>query len=84
MRRSHSETRLEMLELISKGVSKPTRLMYKANLSWNPMQFHLQALQKAGLVVATQRGERKSYQITEKGLDVLRKGLEAFRILRGK
>ncbi|TEU09360.1 hypothetical protein E3J20_06555, partial [Candidatus Bathyarchaeota archaeon] len=36
-RRSKLEIYLEVLQIIKGGTSKPTRIMYSANISWQPL-----------------------------------------------
>ena len=38
VRRSRLEIFFDVLAIIARGVSKPTRIMYKTNLSWTSMQ----------------------------------------------
>ena len=71
VRRSKLETCIDILQIIAKGVGKPTRIMYKANLSWNPMQGYLRFLIEQDLIVSNKRGERVRYEITDKGLRTL-------------
>lgn len=78
VRRSKLETCIDILETISKGVAKPTRIMYKANLSWNPMQKYLRFLLDQELIVCKSRGGRVKYEITEKG----RRTISYFRRLK--
>ncbi len=37
-RRSKLEITLDVLKAVRDGVDKPTRIMYVANMSWNPTQ----------------------------------------------
>ena len=67
VRRSKLETCIDIMEIISRGVGKPTRIMYKANLSWNPMQKYLSFLLDQELIASKTRGERVRYEITDKG-----------------
>jgi predicted transcriptional regulator len=57
------------------GVDKPTRIMYAANMSWNPTQRMLSHLVEQGLVLEVSstkgRQSRRLYKITEKGEKVL-------------
>lgn len=71
VRRSKLETCIDIMEIISKGVGKPTRIMYKANLSWNPMQKYLSFLIDQELIACKSKGERARYEITDKGLRTL-------------
>lgn len=71
VRRSKLETCIDIMEIISKGVGKPTRIMYKANLSWNPMQKYLSFLLDQELIACKSKGERARYEITDKGLRTL-------------
>jgi len=76
-RRSKLQLSMELLHQIYRGESKPTRLMYATNLSWNNLQELLESLVAQGLVnetVASNTNQRakKRYEITPKGENVLR------------
>lgn len=71
-KRSRLQIYLEVLKTIKKGVSKPTNIMYKCNLSWIPLMEILNSLLKQGLINRRNEKKRKVYEITEKGLNVLR------------
>jgi len=45
--------------------------MYKANLSWEPLQEHLRSLLEQNLIVREAVGARERYRITERGVSVL-------------
>jgi len=47
-RRSKLEIMLNVLGTIERGIDKPTRIMYSANMSWNPTQKVLDKLVKEG------------------------------------
>ena len=74
-RRSKLEITLDVLKAVRDGVDKPTRIMYVANMSWNPTQELLERLVMEGhLDVTEERTEKRSkkrYVITEKGLNVI-------------
>jgi predicted transcriptional regulator len=74
-RRSKLEITLNILSVIADGVSKPTRIMYAANMSWKPVQEVLSRLVDEGLIeMMTSSGKghsRRKYMITEKGSRVL-------------
>lgn len=74
-RRSKLEITLDVLKAVRDGVDKPTRIMYVANMSWNPTQELLERLVMEGhLDVTEERTEKRSkkrYMITEKGLNVI-------------
>ncbi len=81
-RRSKLEIMLTILDAIKSGVDKPTRIMYAANMSWNPTQKVLQKLVSEGHLEVIEEPSvqraKKRYLITEKGANVLRyfKGAE--------
>ena len=74
-RRSKLDIQLEVLKAVREGVDKPTRIMYSANMSWNPVRKILDSLVKGGLlsVISNTVGNRakRRYEITEKGVSVL-------------
>jgi predicted transcriptional regulator len=75
-RRSKLEIMLNVLGAIERGVDKPTRIMYAANMSWNPTQKVLNKLVHEGHITVTEefgtQRAKKRYDITEKGRNVLR------------
>jgi len=82
MRRSKLETCMDLLKVIARGETKPTRVMYKSNLAWNPMQRYLQLLMSQGLIISEQKGDRTLYSITEKGRRVLAYFGEVTRVVK--
>jgi predicted transcriptional regulator len=72
-RRSKLEIYLDVLWSIKNGTTKPTRIMYEANLSWRPLQSILGSMVSQGLVtqvgVADRRDKRTNtlYEMTQKG-----------------
>ncbi len=74
-RRSKLEIMLNVLGTIERGIDKPTRIMYSANMSWNPTQKVLDKLVKEGHILVTEeygtQRAKKRYVITEKGKNVL-------------
>ncbi len=71
-KRSRLEIYLDVLKTIRKGINKPTNIMYKCNLSWMPLKEILNSLIKQNLLILAEMGNRRTYEITEKGRDVLR------------
>jgi predicted transcriptional regulator len=75
VRRSKLEINLEVLSVVKEGVDKPTRIMYAANLSWQPTQRVLNNLVGQGflreITAPNNNTSRRRYKITEKGLNVL-------------
>ena len=73
---------LTVLRAVNDGIDKPTRIMYSANMSWNPTQQVLKKLVEEGHIEVLEEPsnlrEKKRYRITERGLNVLRyfKGAE--------
>ncbi len=75
-RRSKLEIMRTVLGAVKSGIGKPTRIMYAANMSWNPTQKVLKKLVAEGHLdvieePSVQRA-KKRYIITEKGASVLR------------
>jgi len=71
-KRSRIKLCLDVLKTISRGVTKPTNIMYKSNLSWGTLMRILDLLTEEGLVEFEVSGKRKIYKITRKGLDTLK------------
>lgn len=74
MRRSKMEIHLDILKtLAQKGPLKLTHIMYKANVNCSVLKEYLDFLTQQNLVEEkTLRKERIVYEITEKGLTVLK------------
>ena len=74
MRRSKMEMHLDILKtLAQKGPLKLTHIMYKANVNCCVLKEYLDFLTQQKLVEEkTLRKERIAYEITEKGLTVLK------------
>jgi len=62
----------DILKAIRTGETRPTRIMYRANLSWNPLRKLLKEMLKNGLIEAAQGNPHEHYSITPKGLRFLR------------
>ena len=76
IRRSTLEITLEVLNIL-RNVNAPTKIMYKANLSWAPLMRVLVGLIEQGLVVKrkpTGKPDKRRWQeyyLTQKGKDAL-------------
>lgn len=70
-RRSRLELYLEVLRAVSRGVSKPTNIMYRCNLSWASSKEILDSLVEQNLVNFIEKEGRKIYRITDEGRRVL-------------
>jgi len=80
-KRSKLEIYLDVLEKINEGISRPTNIMYKCNLSWRPLREILETLMNRGLIREVEQHNYRCYVITEKGRRTLiyfRKIVEAF------
>lgn len=78
-KRSRLEIYIDVLRIISKGTRKPTRIMYGANLSWNPLNSVLRSMLKQDLIRQKREGRHSLYWITNKGSNVLNYFNEAIR-----
>ncbi|RJS83150.1 hypothetical protein CW706_06280 [Candidatus Bathyarchaeota archaeon] len=74
-KRSRLEIYFDVLEKINRGVSRPTNIMYRCNLSWRPLQEILRFLMERDLIKEIRQNNHKCYVLTEKGRNVL-SGLE--------
>ena len=70
-KRSRLEIYLDILKTIKKGTRKTTRIMYKTNLSWQPLMRILHSFVAEGLVIFQIEGKHHLYELTEKGETVL-------------
>jgi len=71
-RRSKMEIYLDILRVTSEGNSKPTHIMYRANLSWERLKKYLVFLDNQDLITSAERSDGIRYGITEKGREVLK------------
>jgi predicted transcriptional regulator len=69
VRRSKVDVIWDMLIAIqvAGGSIKPTRLLYKSNLSYNKMVEYLAELEESSLILIKKLDERKIISITDKG-----------------
>jgi predicted transcriptional regulator len=67
VRRSRLEIYFDVLKALDKGIYKPTRLMYKANLSWSSLQDTFETLLDGGFMAVELNKKSKRYCITDKG-----------------
>ena len=70
-KRSKLEISLEILRAVNRGENKPTRIMYRTNLSWIPLKQIFESLITQGLMEEIELSKRKEYAITQKGKKVL-------------
>lgn len=71
LKRSRLEIYLDVLKVINRGTHKPTRVMYRTNLSWKPLMKILQSLVDQGLIIKNEDNGHTIYSITQKGRNVL-------------
>ena len=69
--------RIDILVMIKRGETLPTRIMYGVRLSWSVLQSTLQSLVKQGLIeeyneLKGNNRSKKLYRITAKGDNVLK------------
>jgi len=83
-KRSRIEIYLDVLQAIKRGTHKPTRIMYRTNLSWKPLMSVLDSMIEQGLIKAEEEGNRTTYWITEKGRNVLSYFTEAMNLIEIK
>lgn len=65
------EAYCDILRAIGAGATKPTHIMYKANLSWTVMQVYVKALETQNLITTVDEDDRKLYRLTQKGYQLL-------------
>ncbi len=76
-RRSRFEIYVDILNEIMDGVSKPTKIMYAANLSYKPLKEILRSMLDQGLImeIAGSKKDKRTkvtYELTTKGVNVVR------------
>ena len=72
VRRSELEIKMDVLQVVSQGIDRPTQIMYKANLSWIALQQNLQTLVTKSFLREEKLGPRRRYEVTPSGFDLLR------------
>ena len=72
-RRSRMQVIADVLRTIENenGISKPTHILYKANLSHKLLKEHLNILLQKGLIEVVIEKNRTYYKITERGKNFL-------------
>ena len=76
-KRSKLEIYIDVLNTIRRGTHKPTRIMYRTNLSWKPLMTVLDSLADQDMITTRNEGNHRLYEITEKGMNVLQYFLRA-------
>lgn len=71
VRRSRFDHYCDVLQVIELGVEKPTRIMYKANLTYKMLQDIVTTLVHNRFIREESTGTKKRYYITRKGKNVL-------------
>ena len=71
VRRSRLEIYFDILEVISRGTNKPTRIMYKTNLSWITLQDMFKILIEGSFIKEEKEKNSLRYYINEKGKNAL-------------
>ena len=71
VRRSRLEIYFDILEVISRGTNKPTRIMYKTNLSWITLQEMFKILIEGSFIREDKEKNSLRYYINEKGKNAL-------------
>lgn len=84
-RRSKLEIYLEVLNIIMNGTYKPTRIMYQANISWQPLMRILGSMISQGLVdeIDMKKQNRKRDKRTSKIYRITLKGEQVIRYFKG-
>ena len=71
LKRSRLELYFDVIKAIGEGVDKPTRIMYKANLSWVTLGEALATLVNKEFVVEKKMGNSHRYLLSDKGQNAL-------------
>ena len=71
VRRSRFNHYCDVLHAIELGVAKPTRIMYKANLTYQMLQDIFTTLVRNRFIREELSGTKKRYYITQKGKNAL-------------
>ncbi len=70
-RRSELEIKMDVLQVVSQGIDRPTQIMYKANLSWMALQETLKSLLARSFIREESIGPRRRYELTQSGFEIL-------------
>jgi predicted transcriptional regulator len=70
-RRSKLEITCDILNVISQGTEKPTRIMQLANVTWDDLIMYLEALIRNQLLSRQVDSKRVTYSLTERGASLL-------------
>jgi predicted transcriptional regulator len=64
----------DILKVVSSGPTKPTHILYKANMSWKVLSSYLDFLTSSGMLEKEDQegGKRSTYNLTHKGRGILR------------
>jgi predicted transcriptional regulator len=82
VKRNRTQICIDVLKAIKEGYSKPTRIMYRSNLSWHSLKNMLSELETLGLIQKEMKKPRNgtrlrsTYTITEKGMKIVTKANE--------
>ena len=73
-RRSPMEMVCDILKVVSTGPTRPTHILYKANMSWKVLSAYLDYLTSSGMLEKEDQegGKRSLYNLTLKGRGILR------------
>jgi len=71
-KRHRIEIFLAVLRIINEGYERPTHIMYRTNLSWNPLTEVFDILLEQKMITLVKQGSAKFYHITEKGKEALK------------
>ena len=72
LRRSPMQMICDVLGVLSNGPTKPTHILYKANMSWKVLTSFLDYLLRQGLIERDDQGGKRSlYKLTNKGRSIL-------------
>ncbi len=73
VRRSPMEMVCDILKVVSVGPTKPTHILYKANMSWKVLSSYLEYLTTSGMLDKSDQegGKRSIYTLTGKGRKIL-------------
>ncbi|OYT49260.1 hypothetical protein B6U79_02200 [Candidatus Bathyarchaeota archaeon ex4484_231] len=70
-RRSRFEIYIDILNAVREGRQKPTRIMYRANLTWTRLKKHLEFLIEQDFLVEKKINGSSRYFLTVRGKEVL-------------
>lgn len=73
MKRSRLEICYDVLQSVGNGADAPTKMVYRANVSWVMLQDILNVLLTSDYIALKDSEGRRTFRLTDKGQEVLKR-----------